>query len=367
MRQLKPEVAEERKQKVLRWVVHNYIKTSAPIASSVIASESGMDLSSATIRNVLKELEDDGYLYQPHTSSGRVPTDRGYRLYVDFLERAQRLASQEKARIEERYENRSAELDRLLAETSKLLSHISKKAGVVLSPKVDGQTLRRLELIPLTGSQVLAVMVTQAGQIRHWPITLSSVPSAERILMLNRYLNDNVTGKSIHEVRQTLSVQIERAEREMRGLQVFANELLEKLDGMQSPEELYLEGATSLMEGAADFGTMSEIQSMMRVMEEREGLMRILQEDFSQDIDAPAPGKHVVRVRIGEECCLPELKNLSLVTTTYCKNDKVVGVLGIIGSKRMEYPRMMSLVDYISGMVGRTLESWEEELRADER
>ncbi|MFH2204831.1 MAG: heat-inducible transcriptional repressor HrcA [Elusimicrobiota bacterium] len=367
MRQLNPKVADERKHKVLRWVVHNYIKTSRPIASSIIAEEADLELSSATIRSILKELEEEGYVYQPHTSSGRVPTDRGYRRYVDFLEHAQRLASQEKARIEQQYYNQTEELDRLLSETSKLLSHISRKTGLVLSPKIEGQKLRRLELIPIAGAQVLAVVVTETGQVRHWPVKLSSAPSAERVHILNRFLNDNVQGKSIQEVRSTLGDRIERAERELRELQMFANSLLGRIDVLETPEELYLDGAVTLMEGAEEFGDLSEIQSMMRVMEEREALLRVLQEDFSKKLELSSKsGTPLVRVRIGEECCLPELKNLSLVTTTYRMGDRNVGVLGILGSKRMEYPRMISLVDYISQMVSRTLESWESEQHRDE-
>src|SRR5579862_6077401 len=140
MRQLDPQVVQERKRKLLQWVIHSYIKTSRPIASQDISQESGLGLSSASIRSVLKELEDEGYLHQPHTSAGRVPTDKGYRFYVDYLSGVQRLASQEKEHIEREYSTRMAEMDNLLAQTSRLLSHVSHSAGLVLSPKVEKQT-----------------------------------------------------------------------------------------------------------------------------------------------------------------------------------------------------------------------------------
>ncbi len=367
MRQLLPKVAEERKRRVLRWVVHNFIKTSRPLASSSIAEESGLELSSATIRNVLKELEDEGFLQQPHTSAGRIPTDRGYRFYVDYLENAQRLASNEKASIEEQYGSRLSELDRLLSQTSKLLSHISHKTGLVLSPKIEKATIRRLELIALGGPRVLAIVVTQAGQIRHWPIKLSFVPSAKRVQRLNRFLNEHACGRSIGEIQSTLAAEIEGADRELRDLRTLADQLLGEIGGLVTPEDLYLDGATSLIEGAEDLGDLGEIQSTLRVLEERQALTELLQEEFDQRLKNGVDAEHsMVSVRIGEENALPELKNFSLVTTTYNKGDKVVGMLGILGPKRMEYPRMISLVEHISGMVSRTLESWETGLEDDD-
>lgn len=368
MRQLAPEVAQERKRKVLEWVVHYHIKTSHPIASSVVAEEAGLGLSSASIRSILKELEDEGFLHQPHTSSGRVPTDRGYRFYVDYLHDVQRLASNEKAQLERQYRKRAEELDRVLAQTSKLLSHVSHSTGFVLSPKMDKQTLKRLELIPLGGDQVLAIVVTQTGQVRHWPIRLSFVPSASRLQVLNRFLNEHVQGKSIREVQGALSDQIEQAERELKELHGLADQLLREIDGLAGPDdELYLDGAAQLVGSVEEFGDLREMQSLMRMMDERRSMAELFHREFRSLLEEPASGKEpVVRVSIGGENALPELKNLSLVTTAYRHGDSVVGVLGILGPKRMEYSRMMSLVDYMGRLVSRSLDMWDED-RSDEQ
>lgn len=359
MRQLNPKVAEDRKRTVLRWVVHNYIKTSRPIASSIIAEEAGLELSSASIRGILKELEDEGYLHQPHTSAGRVPTDTGYRFYVDYLEDIQRLASTEKSRIEREVGTRLEELDNLLSQTSKLLSHISRKAGLVLSPRIESQKLRRLELIPLGGRRVLAIVVTDTGQVRHWPVELSFAPSVKRIQVLNRFLNEHAEGKSIGEIHDTLAGHVERADRELRDLQALSQELLGELGGAAPSEPLYLDNAASLMEGAQDFGSFEELQSMMRVLEERRALVELLQNEFGVELAAGQPSRPLVRVSIGAENRLPELKNLSLVTTAYRMGDKVVGVLGVLGTKRMEYARMIGLVEHISRVVSKALENWD--------
>ncbi|OIO06508.1 MAG: heat-inducible transcription repressor HrcA [Elusimicrobia bacterium CG1_02_63_36] len=364
MRQLDPTVAADRKHRVLQWVVHHFIETSRPIASSTIAEEGGLDLSSATLRNILKELEDEGYLQQPHTSAGRIPTDRGYRVYVDYLHDVQRLASNEKARIEKQYGNRLAELDRLLLQTSKVLAHLSHKTGLVLSPDFDCETLKRLELIPVGYQQVLAIVVTQNGQVRHWPIKLSFDPSAERLNVLNRFLNDNAFGRSISEVRRALASQIEITERELRELHQLANQLLEELDLADAPEKLFLDGTVSLVDGGAELGDLADIQSLMRVMEERKALASLLQDEVRFAVDSIGPEQKAVQVRIGEENAMPELRNLSLVTTVYRVGGRPVGALGVLGGKRMEYSRMMSLVDYVGRVVSRTLESWDDNERS---
>ncbi|MBI3549368.1 MAG: heat-inducible transcription repressor HrcA [Elusimicrobia bacterium] len=365
MRQLGPGVAEERKRKLLQWVIHRYIKTSIPVASQSIAEDSGMRLSSASIRNLLKELEDEGYLVQPHTSAGRVPSDKGYRFYVDYLIDVQRLAAGEKETIEKQYSRRVDELDHLLSETSKLLSHVSHSAGLVLSPKIEKHSLKRLELIPMGAGQVLAVVVTQAGLIRHWPIKLSAAPTASQINRLNRFLNDHIQAKSIREVQKAVRERIEQAEREFKELGELANSLLSEIALVQPDNELYLDGATQMLSHPEDLGDLQSIQSLISVLEGKQALAELLQQEIDEERPARRPGaaasKGMVQVRIGKENKLPQLKNVSLVTTTYRIDDEIVGVLGIMGSKRMDYTRMMSLVDHVSDLVSKTMESWTKE------
>ncbi|MDE2293086.1 MAG: heat-inducible transcription repressor HrcA [Elusimicrobia bacterium] len=365
MRHLDPKVAADRKQRVLQWVVHNYIRTSRPIASGIIAEESELGLSSASIRSILAELEADGYLTQPHTSSGRVPTDRGYRTYVDFLEDVQRLASNEKARLDAQYQRRLEELDNVLAQTSRLLSSSSHKTGLVLSPRLERQTLKRLELIPLGPKQLLAIVITQGGQVRHWPVRVHAPLPPNRLVALNRLVNEHAVGKTIGEVRATLTARLAQAERDLRELQELAQQLLGEVETAEAPDPLFLDGATTLVEGLDAEAGLGELQSLMRVMEERAALAGILEQDLQRALEVPPAGSQAVRVRIGGENSLPELRNLSLVTSTYRIRDRVVGVLGILGPKRMEYDRMMSLVQYLGGLLSRSLETWDSE--TDER
>lgn len=358
MRQLKPEVVEQRKRHLLQWIVHYYIKTSKAVSSGLIAEEAGLDLSSATIRNILQDLEDEGYLAQPHTSAGREPTDKGYRFFVDYLSDVQRLAAGEKERIEEGYQHRIEELDTLMVETSRLLSQISHSAGIVLSPQVKKQTLRRLELIALGGRNVLGVMVTDAGMVRHWPITLGFSPTTRQLLVLNNFLNAELRGVAVDKAKAQVAAKLGQLEREFSGMADMAGELMREV-GLASPDSLYIEGADNILSRADQFGDLAEVQSLMRVIGQKERLAEVLEREIAEAGKDNLPAR--VRVRIGEEAGLPELKTSSLVTHVYRHNDRVVGVLGILGSKRMEYSRMMGLVDYVGKLVESRLQEWDDE------
>jgi heat-inducible transcriptional repressor len=358
MRTLKPEVVEQRKRHLLQWIVHYYIKTSRPVSSGLIAEEAGLDLSSATIRNILQDLEDEGYLAQPHTSAGREPTDKGYRFFVDYLSGVQRLAVGEKEKIEEQYARRMGELDTLLAETSRLLSKVSGSAGIVLSPQARGQKLKRLELIPLGGRQVLGVMVTDSGLVRHWPIALNFEPTARQLTVLNNFLNEQVRGVPVDRVQAQVAANLTKMEREFQSLADLAGELIKEV-GLVAPESLIIEGADNILSRAEEYGDLKTVQSLMRVIGEKERLAEVLEREIEESAKDSLPAR--VRVRIGEEAGLPELKAASLVTHVYRHGDRVVGVLGILGSKRMEYSRMMGLVDYVGRLVENQLERWEEE------
>ena len=356
MRQLKPEVVEERKRHLLQWIVHYYVKTSRPVSSGLIADEAGLDLSSASIRGILQDLEDEGFLAQPHTSAGREPTDKGYRFFVDYLSDVQRLAAAEKGAIEEQYKRRIEELDTLLAETSRLLSRLSHGAGLVLSPQVRRQSIKRLELIPLGGRNVLGVLVTDSGLVRHWTIQLAFAPSARQVNMLNRFLNDAIRGCSVDEAQAVVMSKLSQMEREMQELTKLAGELLTEVGRVVAPDAMYVEGADNILSQAEQFGDLKTVQSLMRVIGEKDKLAHLLEGEMKDAHAKP-------RVRIGSEAGMPELKSASLVTHVYRRGDQVLGVLGILGSKRMEYSRMLSLVDYVGRLVEERLDEWGREER----
>lgn len=359
MRQLKPEVVQERKRHLLQWIVHYFIKTSKPVSSQLIAEEAGLDLSSASIRSILQELENDGFLHQAHTSAGREPTDKGYRFFVDYLSGVQRLAASEKESIEEQYKSRIEELDTLLSETSRLLSRVSQGAGMVLSPHMGRQLIKRLELLPLGGRNVLGVLITDSGLIRHWPIQLAFPPSAAQVNRINRFLNENIRGVPVDKAQQMVMTKLSQMEREFAELTSLAGELLTEVGRVASPESIYVEGADNILSQADQFGDLKTVQSLMRVIGEKDRLAGMLEKELKDD-----PTATRVRVRIGAESGLPELANASVITHVYRHGDRVLGVLGVIGSKRMEYSRMIGLVDFVGRLVEARLNEWDNQTHA---
>ncbi|MBI5623874.1 MAG: heat-inducible transcription repressor HrcA [Elusimicrobia bacterium] len=358
MRQLKPDVVEKRKRDLLQWIIHYYIKTSRPVASSAIATESGVDLSSATIRNILSELEQEGYLHQPHASAGRVPTDKGYRFYVDYLVSIQRLAADEKQKIERQYSRHISELDTLLSETSKLLSRASHGAGLVLSTHLRQHVLKRIEIIAVSGRNGLAILVTEEGLVRHWPITLPFEATPRHLTVINRFLNENLRGCCVSEARRVVTERLRELESEFREVSDLARTLLDEMAHVVVPEALYVDGADNILVSADDFADLAEVQGLMRLLNEKRALAGLLEQEIRAEEKGAAEAGHLPGVRIGLESGIPALAGMSLVSRVYRHKGHPVGVLGILGSKRMEYSRMLGLVDYVGSLVTREMQSW---------
>lgn len=346
MRILKPEVAKARKEKILRWVVQQYVETRRPIGSQLIASSALPDVSSATIRNIMAELEEEGFLYQPHTSGGRIPTDKAYRYYVDYLANVQKMAAQERQRIEEVYDSRVSEVDNMMAQTSRLLAMLSGAAGFVYTSNVQDQRVQRLDFIPLAPGAILAVLVTQSGAVRHWPVRTNYIVNPSRLRILSRFMNDEIAGHTLAEARQILWQHIHSGHREIAGMADLASQVLKNMERPQTDNELYVEGFGQLLENttADDY---EDLKKMMRFVEERERFSSLLSEKMT---DLEKSNKKL-NVSIGSENALSELKNLSIVSTTCRVGDKTVGMVGIIGPKHMEYTRVMSLVNFIGSLL----------------
>src|SRR4029077_1060118 len=189
MRTLDPKTAEDRKRSLLQAVIYHFMKTGKPVGSQVIVDKYNFGMSSATVRNMLMDLEKEGYLIQPHTSAGRVPSDKGYRLYVDSLLEVQSLAATEEERIRKDYAVRNKELEDVMVSTSRMLSSLSNYTGMVLSPRLDKSLLRRLQLIPLSNSRILAIIVSQSGLIRHKVLQPARPITPERLGTISEMLN----------------------------------------------------------------------------------------------------------------------------------------------------------------------------------
>jgi len=353
MRILKPEVAKARKEKILRWVVQQYVETRRPVGSQLIASSALQDVSSATIRNILAELEEEGYLYQPHTSGGRIPTDKAYRYYVDYLAGVQKMAAQERERIEEEYDSRVSDVDNILVQTSRLLSALSGAAGFVYTSNVQEQRVQRLDFIPLAPGVILAVLVTESGAVRHWPVRTGEIINPARLRILSRFINEEISGLSLANARKILWQHVQSGHRDIAGMADLAVQVLKDMERPQADNELYVEGFGRLLENTTE-DDYEDLKQMMRVVEEREKFSSLLSKKMT---DMEKSNKKM-SVSIGSENTMRELQNLSIVSTSCRVGDKTIGMLGIIGPKHMEYTRVMPLVRLIGSLLEASMNSW---------
>ncbi len=346
MRTLNPTTAENRKRRLLQAVIYHYVRTGKPVGSHVIVDKYNFGMSSATVRNLLSELEKEGYLLQPHTSAGRTPTDKGYRFYVDSLLEVQTLASSEEDRIRKDYLERTKELEELMISTSHMLSSLSHYTGMVLSPRLDRSLLRRLQLIPLGSKQILVVVVSQTGLIRHRVVSLGKAIDPIRLSSISDSLNQRLNGLPLSEVRTQILHHIEAAEQEQHEAFSLAKDVMRDAFDLSTDENhLYVEGRENIF-SFPDLDDYGQVTGLLKIIEQKNLLATVLER---------AMKKEGLSVKIGAENKHPELRGVSLVSSTYKMGDNTVGVLGIMGPRRMEYGRMISLVEGVTRIMNQLL------------
>ena len=336
MRQISESILQERKARVLYAVIHEYIKTGKPVGSSVLEQKYKFNLSPATLRNLMAELEKDGYLTHPHTSAGRIPTDAGYKAYVNSLVELQRLAVEEEERIKKEYEKKTKEIESLLSQTSKILSGLSNYTGFITAPKAKVNEIRNIELMQVSKSQVMVILLTKTGIVKHKMINLSV--DRDELYELKKFLNNKLRGLTIEEASKRLIIEVEKYQDKQNDMLQLAEQICSVIDSIQ--EDIYVDGTSNVL-SVPDFTDFESARSLMKLNEDKDRLIEIIGKDLDEA---------TVNVKIGGQD-LTELKNLSVVKTSYSYGDKIVGVLGIIGPKRMDYDKMMALVNSVSNIV----------------
>ena len=336
MRQISESILQERKARVLYAVIHEYIKTGKPVGSSVLEQKYKFNLSPATLRNLMAELEKDGFLTHPHTSAGRIPTDAGYKAYVNSLVELQRLAVEEEERIKQEYEKKTKEIESLLSQTSKILSGLSNYTGFITAPKAKVNEIRNIELMQVSKSQVMVILLTKTGIVKHKMINLSV--DSEELYELKKFLNNKLRGLTVEEASKRLIIEVEKYQDKQNDMLQLAEQICGVIDSIQ--EDIYVDGTSNVL-SVPDFTDFESARSLMKLNEDKDRLIEIIGKDLDEA---------TVNVKIGGQD-LTELKNLSVVKTSYSYGDKIVGVLGIIGPKRMDYDKMMALVNSVSNIV----------------
>ena len=337
-----------RERQVLEAIIREYVSNGSPVGSKVIADKSAESLSPATIRNCMADLENAGYLKQPHISAGRVPTDKAYRFYVDQIIGSVRISPEVEKYIEQHLASEPMSPERLMSRISRVLAEVSHNVGLVLGPALEEKLLEHVKFVKLPEMRVLAVIISKPDLIENRIVRLEEDVSQEDLDRTANYLNAEFRGWSLATIRLEIFKRLE----EMKFLcdQLLSNVAKLLMWGALAEETsnpLFVEGTAALLEPAG-FEDFAKVRNLLSTFEEKAKLIKIL----SVCIEPRATG---VRIFIGDENPAREMQDCAVIMAPYRYRSRVVGALGVVGPKRMEYDRTISLVDYIAHLSSRLL------------
>jgi len=293
----------------------------------------------------MADLEEMGFLAQPHTSAGRVPTDKGYRFYVDSLMERKRLTRMEESKIEQRMRLSQGKIEELMCEASRTLSVLSPYTGIVLAPKLAQNTLRRIEFIHLYRGRVLVVLVAESGLVQHKVVVMDKALTQEELDQISRYLNKIVSGLTLRQVREMLVAKMAEEKTQFDQLMHQALELGAKSIEGEGETEIYIGGAVNMAK-QPEFADVEKMRAIFTAFEEKSKLVKILDQCLAaQDF----------KIIIGSENQVQEMQALSVIAAPYRFSEHVLGVLGVVGPTRMEYAKMVTLVEFTAKLISRLL------------
>lgn len=334
----------DRHQGVLRAIVQDYIRTAEPVGSRTLSRKYGFSLSPATIRTIMSDLEESGYVAQPHTSAGRVPTDKGYRLYVDNLMDRAPLSREEVERIEQRVGPSAAEADDLLREAGKLLFALSPYVAVALAPRLQDSRFQRVEFVSLARDRVLVILLADSGLVHHKTIMVEEAVTQDDLDRMARYLSDLLKGRTLHEVRDLLVAQMAEEKALYDRLLAQALRLGAQALAGDTEADVYVAGAARIAD-QPEFADIQRMKSLYTAFEEKSKLVILLSECLRGG---------GCRVFIGSEIPVQDIQDLSVVASPYRRQGQILGVLGVLGPTRMDYGRTVALVETTANLLSRS-------------
>jgi heat-inducible transcriptional repressor len=324
--------------------VNHYVATAEPVGSKTISHNYLKELSPATIRNVMQDLEEMGLVEQPHTSAGRIPTVSGYRLFVDSLLEPEELTPGEQEIIRNRIGLGFAAIEGILGQTSKVLGDISLELGLALAPRFEKGILTRLELIPVADKKILVVLALKSGLVRSLLLEVESNLSDELLEETRQILNEKLQGLTVSQLKETGDARLNQTTGgDARVLKMFL-ESSDEILNFDETGQIHLGGAQNLLR-QPEFQNQNKLQNFMLMLEERKFLIELISSQGTRE---------GITITIGPESENGRLSGLSLVTCSY-QAGKVKGTLGVIGPNRMPYSKLISLVDYTAKVLGETL------------
>jgi heat-inducible transcriptional repressor len=344
------DILNARAQHLLRFLVEQYIRDGQPVGSRSLSRESGLNLSSATIRNVMADLEDHGYVASPHTSAGRIPTDKGYRFFVDMLLKVRPLEAEAAHAIRRGLVQHNDDPKVLFASASRLLSSITQLAGVVMLPRQGHAELSQIEFLPLSEKRVLVVLVTNGREVQNRILHLERTFSSEELRRAANYLNQQFAGRDLNTVREQLVAQLKQTREHLNQGMLDAIMLAQQAVAPNEPMpsmQYVIAGETNLM-GFAELSNMDKLRKLFEAFNQQRDVLHLLDQCLRAD---------GVQIFIGQESGHTIFDDCSVVTAPYTIDKEVVGVLGVIGPTRMAYERVIPIVDLTAKLLGAALNS----------
>ncbi len=327
---------DPRKELILKVVTDDYIESAEPVGSRTIARKYNLGLSPATIRNEMADLEESGYLQQPHVSAGRVPSQQGYRYYVDTLMQQHSLTKKELQLIRSYFEDRTSELDSILQQTVKILAQLTRYPSLMLGPKLQPAVFKHVQLIPLSMKDILVLIVTDRGIIENKVIAIDCPVTQADLDRVSNILNKKLRGRPFAGFRVSV---LHELKEEMRADDNFFQEavtlLLNTMEN-KGKERLYLDGVINILDHP-EFKEVEKFKLLMELMEKEEKLYRLL-----------ASRHHGLRISIGAENQEEAAQECSIITANYELDGQVVGTIGVLGPTRMDYAHVVSVVNFMA-------------------
>ena len=323
---------DARKFRILKAIIDDYILTAIPVGSRTISKKYEMGLSSATIRNEMSDLEDLGYLDQPHVSAGRIPSAKAYRLYVDQLLQNGSIRTGDAADVRAYFTNRAQQMEDVISRAAQALSGLTHYTSLVMSPKGAELRIRTLQLVPVSSQSALLVIVTDGGIMRDSVIRVGSEMDSDALYAVSRTLTERLSG---HTLSEALAL-IKETERDMQAERQVLSGVAEFLDAVDSEggkAKLTLGGASNIL-NFPEYSDVEKARCFLSVLETKDKLLKLMENH----------GEMAFTVRIGPETGIPELEDCSLVTATYRLSDNTHGTIGVIGPTRMQYGRVLSVL-----------------------
>ncbi|MBI4508479.1 MAG: heat-inducible transcription repressor HrcA [Deltaproteobacteria bacterium] len=340
-----------RARKILHAVVQEYLHSGDAVGSRTITRRHGIDLSPATVRNVMSDLEELGLLMQPHASAGRIPTNQGLRFFIDSLLKVRSLSPKEKEEIRARHGMPPSDLEEFLSRTSRILSDLAQQATIVITPVPERQKLEYMEFVRLRDNEVLAVLVVEGGQVENKLLRLDFPADAAFLERASNYLHVLLGHKTLEEVRLRVVEELGKEKNQVDELASRALRLGRAALSSETVPGVIVSGQAHLLEGSGSDGgvNLSQIRALLSALEEKERIVRLL----DRTLEA-----HGIQVWVGAETPFAEMGDLSIVATPYGPEDRPIGSIAVVGPTRMNYSKVIPLVDFTAELVSDLLEKW---------